>query len=120
MLFIFLGTDDAATCDIMLSKDRATLRNVILTAAVATSAALIAGTVWLGSHRNAPVATASATTGDDTRLSALVVPAPVPPVSTTTVTSTTYNVTVQAPAASATADMARQEPPPGYRRPRKR
>ena len=113
MLFIFLGTDDAATCDIMLSKDRATLRNVLLTVAVTTSAALIAGTVWLGSHRNDPAATATATSVDDTRLSGASSAAPTQPANTTTITSTTYNVTVQPPGATgATAampDTARQE-----------
>ena len=83
----------------MLSRDRITLRNVVLTAAVAMSGAVIAGTVWLGGHKNVPTASTTVTSSDDSVGGS----ASATPPSTTTITSNTYNITVNRPEGSSTS-----------------
>ena len=101
----------------MLTKDRATLRNVVLTALVATSGALLAGTTCLGRSRSV-TPTASVTATDNSRPSsvggsgAALAPAPV------TLTNAEVSTPVQtanvegSSASGAPTDAPRREPAP--------
>lgn len=102
----------------MLSRDRITLRNVVLTALVATSGALLAGTTCLGRSRSV-TPSAAVTAADDTRpSSAGGNGTPLNPSTPVTIT----NAVVPAPtmtaeiegssASGAPTDVPRREPAP--------